>query len=407
MKLQKKTGSLSPIFRTILFVIILSMGTVSAVMADTTGDSETSRLQVRPAQTMTVAMQDSRLLAAFIDPVRPTGIYQSEDQGDSWQLLSPKTDISNQLVLVHSVNSDVLYARASGEMAGLSDSFWRSDDTGQNWRRVRPGLPVAPYDLPWAISERTTQPRPPQLLYAAFDESGGYHFDLQQGRYGYGLAGILSPQAYLGTGLKDTMIAPDGRIYILSGGNDLYKNDSGPWRWLGALLEPATGLLSAHFNIHNQPGTAYGAAVAEQDRGRQLRYNPDVPPGAALRITALAAGNPGANQLYVAAAVYDQGRRWGDKGIFASNDGGRHWTRLADKNGLVVMQLPQEQPADEVSTDRALQVLNKPYPAIPFGGHSQPLNGTQVFIMMLAGSLAGLTLVDRTDGSTRPGQGAV
>lgn len=406
MKLQKKTGSLSPIFRTILFVIILSMGTVSAVMADTANSSEAHRLRVRPAQTMTVAMQESRLLAAFIDPVQPTGIYQSEDQGGSWQLLSPTTNISNQLVLVHSVNSNVLYARASGEMAGLSDSFWRSDDTGQNWRRLRPGLPVAPYDLPWAISERTAQPHPPQLLYAAFDESGGYYFDLQQGRYGYGLAGILSPQAYLGAGLRDAMITPDGRIYILSGGNDLYKNDSSPWRWLGALLESAAGLLPAHFNTNNQPGTAYGAAVAEQYR-RQPGYNPGISPGTALRITALAASNPEANRLYVAAAVCNQGRRWGDKGIYTSSDAGRHWTRLADKNGLVVMQLPQEQPADEVSTDGDLQVLDKPYPAIPFGGHSQPLNGTQVFIMMLAGSLAGLTLVDRTDRSARPGQGAV
>ena len=407
MKLQKKTGSLSPIFRITLFVIILLMGTISAVMADEANNSEALRLRVRPARTMTVAMQDTRLLAAFIDPVQPTGIYQSEDQGQSWQLLSSNTNVSNQVIFVHPADSDVLYARTLGEVVSLSDRLWRSENSGRNWGRLTPSLPVAPYNLPWAISERTAQPHLPQLLHMALDEYGGYYFDLQRSHYGYELAGTLSPQAYLGAGLNDAITGPDGRTYILTGGNDLYMKNGGPWRQLRALLESVTGLLSAHFNANNQPEVAYRTTGAEQYRD-QLSYNPGISPGTALRITALAADEQKENQFFVAVAVYRQDRRWGDKAIYASNDAGRHWTRLAGKNRLVVLQLPEEQLSDEVSTDRRPEVLDKPNRAIPFSGagDSAPLTGAQLLIMILTGSLAGLTLTDRADWIARTGRGA-
>jgi hypothetical protein len=48
--------------------------------------------------------------------------------------------------------------------------------------------------------------------------------------------------------------------------------------------------------------------------------------------------------------------------------------------------------------------LDTPYLAIPFSGHSQPLNSAQVLIMLLAGSLAGLTLTDRADWTARSGR---
>lgn len=403
MKLQKKNGSLNRKVRVTLFVIILLMGTISTVMTDKVSSSEASQATVVPARTMTVAIQDNRLLAALIDPVRPTGIYQSEDRGRSWELLSSGTNISHQVIFVHSADSDVLYARTIEEAASPSNSLWRSDNSGRNWRSLTPGLPVAPYNLPWAISERSAQPRPPQLFYMALDEYGGYYFDLQQSRYGYELVSALSPQAYLGAGLNDAVIAPDGKIYMLTSGNEPFTRDSGSWRQLGALLESAAGLLSAHFSVNNQSGMAYGAAGREQYRG-QLRHNLDISPGTALRITALAADEQEESQLFVAAAVYDQDRRWGDKGIYASSDAGRHWTRLAGNNGLVVMQLPEKQLSDEVSTNRGPDVLDTPYLATPFSDHSQPFNGTQVLIMLLAGSLAGLTLTDRADWTARPGR---
>jgi hypothetical protein len=113
---------------------------------------------------------------------------------------------------------------------------------------------------------------------------------------------------------------------------------------------------------------------------------------------ALAIDERETSRLLITALTYGRKQSWTDKGIYESRNAGRSWTRLANAPGIVVMQLPTHfSDAVEAMADRGN--LEQPFLAISRNtpSPSAHLTGTQLLILILTGSLAGLVLIDRRD----------
>lgn len=83
-------------------------------------------------RSLAVDSLSGRLLA-----VTSTGLYQSQDEGQSWQQMTLPADIpANGIahVAIRSDQPDIVYL--AGEQIGI----WRSRDAGQTWQKVTQGL---------------------------------------------------------------------------------------------------------------------------------------------------------------------------------------------------------------------------------------------------------------------------
>lgn len=81
---------------------------------------------------LAVDVLSGRLLAAT-----STGLYQSQDEGQSWQQMALPLDIpANGIahVAIRSDQPDIIY------LAGAQMGIWRSRDAGQTWQKVTQGL---------------------------------------------------------------------------------------------------------------------------------------------------------------------------------------------------------------------------------------------------------------------------
>lgn len=84
------------------------------------------------ARSLAVNPLNGQLLAATA-----TGLYQSQDEGQSWQQLALPPDIpANGLmhVAVRADQPDIVY------LAGKQIGIWRSRDSGKTWQKVTQGL---------------------------------------------------------------------------------------------------------------------------------------------------------------------------------------------------------------------------------------------------------------------------
>lgn len=390
-----KTRILNLIGRVALFAVILTMGAITAVMADEVAGLPTTRRPVQPAQTMTVAAQDDVLYAALINQRNPTGVYQSRDGGRTWQLLRSQTNVS-LVALVHSTNQDVLYI-ASPDPAVLANGLWHSDDGGETWQRLMLSQPAAPYDLPPTVmGQAVLGLHQPQILYLAADRQGEYYIDMGRSPSGYELISALSLQPYRETNREGAIIGPDGRIYTLTGSNELLVPGSNPWERLGMLFEAAAGLVRTRFGLEKQePALVWNL---DSPAGQERYDRPEANRGTVIRVAALAVDEQETGHLLLTTLTYGRKQSWTDKGIYESRDAGRSWTRLANAPGIVVMQLPTHF-SDPVEAMEGRGNQDQPVLAIPRGAAppSARLTGTQLLILILTGSLAGLVLIDRRD----------
>lgn len=395
---MKKIKALYLLARIGLFVVILSAGTMAALVTGETPGLALSDLSGASVQALATTGQDDSLYAALVGGPQPTGIYHSQDNGRTWQVVSSGPGVAVNALAVHPANDSVLYAGTAGGPAATTHSLWQSVNGGETWQSFTLGLPTDAYGVIPAVTALAVDPNQPGLLYVGTDGQGVYRFDT--GRNSYELIGGASLYNAHVSGL---VVGPDSRVYALTG-DGLFVTQSNTWQKLESLPELAVSLAVAP----NDPQVLYAGgastgAFRATDGGNtweSISAGLDMIPGTALRVTSLAVDEQDPGHVVVATA-YGVGSRLARGGIYESTDAGLNWTKLAEADGLV-MNLTFNQGMVYAATANGLAQYGEP--KAPSSAVSLPdlhtlanPTGVQMLILALTLALAGLTLVGRRD----------
>jgi photosystem II stability/assembly factor-like uncharacterized protein len=324
--------------------------------------------------------------------------------------------------------------------------LWGSGDGGQTWQQSPLGLPSSPQGWTPSITALAMDPRQPGVLYVATDGQGVYRFDTDPAHYGFEVLGGLELH---NANVKRLVVASDSRVYaitddglfvhdplpnslpLIGGGADLYPlplSGGGGWQQLSLPELPASLAVAAGDARTLYAGGVSTGVYRSTDAGQtweRAESGLEAPPGAALRITALAAAEDDPRHV-IAATAYGLGNGLAPDGVYESRDGGRNWTKLGDASvspalrdpalrdasvsaaGLVT-QLSFNRGAVYAASDNGLvrygevgrAGLTRNLPGWPASGSrlgslANP-NGVQALILVLTLALAGLALVGRTE----------
>jgi photosystem II stability/assembly factor-like uncharacterized protein len=395
---MKKIRVLNMVVRIVLFAVILSLGTLAALVSGETPGLALSDLSGATVQALAPAGTGDVLYAALVGGPQPTGIYRSEDDGRTWQVVSSGPGVAVNALAVHPANETILYAGTSGGPAATTHSLWRSVNGGQTWHSFILGLPTDAYGMIPAVTALSIDPNQPGTLYVGTDGQGVYRFD--EGRNSYELLGGVSLYNAHVSGL---VVGPDSQVYALTS-DGLFVSDGRAWQKLESLPELAASLAIAPGDPHMLyvGGTSTGAFRAT-DGGQtweRVSNGLEMVPGVALRVTALAVDERDANHVVLATA-YGVGSRLARGGIYESQDAGLNWIKLAEADGLVV-RLTLNQGFVYAATSNGLArygpavAASQAIPLPDFRPLANP-TGVQMLILVLTMALAGLALVGRKE----------
>ena len=395
---MKKIRALNLIVRIGLFAVVLSVGTMGALVAGETPGLALADLSGASVRAVATAAHGDVMYTGLVGGPQPTGIYRSDDNGRTWEIISSGPGVAVNALAVHPTNDTVLYAGTAGGSAVTTYSLWRSDNGGQTWRRFDLGLPADAYGMTPSVTALAVDPNQPGVLYVGTDGQGVYRF--VEERNGYELLGGL---ALYNAHVNGLVIGPDSRVYALTSAG-LYVGEGSSWQMLESLPELAVSLAIAPDNpqLLYAGGSSTGAFRAT-DGGQtweRISNGLDMIPGTALRVTALAVDEQDSNRVAVATA-YGVGSRLARGGVYESADAGLNWTKLAEADGVVI-NLTLNQGVVYAATANGLARYGEPMAAsqsvsLP---NLRPLadpSGMQVLILILTVGLAGLVLLGRKE----------
>jgi photosystem II stability/assembly factor-like uncharacterized protein len=395
---MKKIRVLNLAVRIGLFGLILGLGTMAALVTGETPGLALADLSGASVQAMATATHGDVMYAGLIGGPQPTGIFRSDDNGRTWQMISSGPGVAVNALAVHPANDVVLYAGTSGGPAATTHSLWRSTNGGQTWHSFTLGLPADAYGMIPTVTALAVDPNQPEAVYVGTDGQGVYRFDA--GRNSYEMVGGVSLYNAHVNGL---LISPDSQIYALTS-EGLFVTDGYEWQKLESLPELAISLAVAP----NDPQTLYAGgsstgAFRATDGGQsweRISSGLEMIPGTALRITALSVDEVDPNHI-VAATAYGLGSQLARGGIYESTDAGFNWTKLAEAEG-VVKHLSLSQGIVYAATTNGLARYGEPTRPSPVVSLAdlRPLTnptGVQVLILVLTMALAGLALIGRRE----------
>lgn len=394
-----KKSFLNLAVRTGLFILALTLGTVTTLVVGELESLARADLSHAPIQTMATATDGQVLYAALADDSKGA-IYRSDDNGQSWQFTSAGPQLTLNTLAVHPGNKNVLYAGAPGGPVNKAHNLWRSDDSGHSWRPFFLSLPARPDGLIPAVTTLTIDPNQPQMLYVGTAGQGVYRFNVGLDGQGYELVGGVS---LYDAHVSNLVVGPDSRVYALTSQGLLVSKDKNDWQKLDTLPEYAVSLAVAPTDPQTlYAGAASSGAYRSTDGGKTWDHISDglgLIPGAALRVTALAVDD--ADSWHVAAATaYGIGKHLAGGGIYESENGGRSWTQLGEIED-VVTELTFNDGVIHAVTPKGLARYGEPdesAPAIPSGLQAlTDLSGIQILILTLTTGLAGLTLIGQKE----------
>jgi photosystem II stability/assembly factor-like uncharacterized protein len=394
---MNKTRILNLTARIGLFALILSLGTLAALVMGETEGLALADLSGASVQAVAIASSDDVVYASMTGGPQPTGIYRSDDNGRTWQVVSPGPGLVADALAVDPTNETILYAGTAGGPADTTYSLWFSDNSGQTWHKFPLSLPTSSEGMLPGVTALAVDPDQPDVLYVGTDGHGVYRFATEWDNYGYELLGGLSLNT---VHVNRLVVGPQGRLYALT--NDgLFVTDGDAWQTL-SLPEQAVSLAVAP----DDPEQLYAGCVStglyrSTDGGQtweRLDNGLDMTAGAALRVTALAVdeGNP---RHVVAATAYGVGSRFAAGDIYESQDRGHTWNKVAEAEG-VVTQLTINQNVIYAATSSGLarygtQAASSPTISLPDLSPLANPSGVQVLILVLTAALAGLALTGR------------
>jgi photosystem II stability/assembly factor-like uncharacterized protein len=319
----------------------------------------------------------------------------------TWQVVSAGPGVPLNDLTVHPANEQVLFAGSAGGPVASTSNLWRSDNSGQTWRKFYLSLPSNPDGLIPAVTTLATDPSQPEALYVGTAGQGVYRFDVGSDGHGYTLVGDVS---LYDAHVKDLVVGSDSRVYALTN-QGLFVNSGADWNKLETLPEAAVSLAVAPSNPQIiYAGTPSSGVYRSTDGGESwesINAGLDMAPGVALRVTGLTVDEQNPQRVVVATA-YSLGSQLAGGGVYESNDGGSQWLKLGETE-QVVEKLSLNQGVVQAATSKGLIHYGEPAgesrPVIPVPA-LQPLanpTASQVTILILTVVLAGLVLVGRVE----------
>lgn len=379
--------------RIVLSILILSLGIIAALVIGEARGLALADLANAPIQAWSATAQGDILYANLGGDLQPTGIYRSDDSGQTWQMVSSGPDQSVRILAVHPTNGRMLYAGTTGGPEAITDSLWRSDDGGRSWHKFNLNLPASPAGVIPTITALAVDPHQPEALFVGTAGQGIYRLD--ERRPGYELLGGIS---LYNAQVKSLAVGPDSRVYALAS-EGLFALDGDSGQKLDALPETPVSLATAA----SDPQILYvggpsGGAYRSSDGGQtwqSISNGLGLTPGAALRVTALAVDEQDARHV-VASTAYGLGSRLAGGGIYESRDGGQQWAKLGDTAGLVTRLLINERGVYAATASGLARygTLTEPAPVVPWldlGRLAYP-TGAQLLILVSVIGLMGLIL---------------
>ena len=162
---MKKIRALNLIVRIGLFTLILSLGTMAALVTGETQGLALADMSSASVRAVATDVSGEVLYAGLVGGPQPTGIYRSEDNGRTWQMVSSGPGVAVNALAVHPANDAVLYAGTSGGPAATTYSLWRSVNGGQSWHSFTLGLPADAYGMIPTVTALAIDPNQPEMLY--------------------------------------------------------------------------------------------------------------------------------------------------------------------------------------------------------------------------------------------------
>jgi hypothetical protein len=117
------------IARLVLFALILSLGTLAALVAGETQGLALADLSEASVQTLTTTANSQVLYASLAGDVRPAGIYRSDDYGRTWQRISAGPGMALTALAAQSSDAYPETVLFAGTLGGPGmDHLWMSYD---------------------------------------------------------------------------------------------------------------------------------------------------------------------------------------------------------------------------------------------------------------------------------------
>jgi photosystem II stability/assembly factor-like uncharacterized protein len=349
------------------------------------------------ASVQVMATEEEVLYAGLSSGSQPTGIYRSDDRGRTWQVISSGPGMAINTLAVHPIDDAILYAgTASGPLG--ANNVWRSDDGGQAWHNFNLSLPASSDRTPPAVTAIVADPNQPGILYIGTDGQGVYR--VIEGLLGFELIGGMP---FSDSHIKQLEFGSNRRLYAVTNAGLFVTNDD-TWQKIESLPEVVVSLAAASDDPQAlYAGCPTSGVYRSVDGGQtweSINNGLELIPGVALRITALAVDERN-SQHVVAGTAYGIGSRLVSSGIYESHNGGRHWRKVCDADGLV-KQLMVDQNGILAATSNGLVCKGQspqvsPTILTPDLRQLAHPTGSQMLILVLAVGLAVLVLLGRTE----------
>jgi len=180
---------------------------------------------------------------ALFDTNHERGVYRSEDGGVNWEQVHYLTDSTAAIdVTVNPQNPDIVYAamweriRRPTEriVGGFSSGIWRSQDGGDSWSELTNGLPPSASDM-GRIGLGLSASNP-NILYAIYADDPGYLTGIwKTANGGDSWVEINSPSSYLyssyGWYFGQIYVDPTNPDFVFALGVPLYRSTDGGSSW--------------------------------------------------------------------------------------------------------------------------------------------------------------------------------
>jgi photosystem II stability/assembly factor-like uncharacterized protein len=391
---MNKKRILNQIVRGGLFILVLSLGTLAALVAGESTGFALADLSGASVQAMATAAHGDVIYTSLVGGPQPSGIYRSTDNGRTWQIVSPGPGTAARVLAVNPADQSVLYAGTGSGSAALTNSLWFSDNAGQTWRQFAIGLPVSPDGLVPGVTALAVDQNQPNVLYVGTDGHGVYRFSVEPGDVGYELVGGIS---LITAHVNGLVVGPDSQVYALT--NDgLFVTDGRTWQSINPPEKSVVSLAVAPDDPKQlYAGTASTGLYRSTDGGKtweRAEQGLYMIPGVPLRITAVTVDQQDPYRV-VAAASYGVGSRIANEGLYESQDAGHTWRRLAGIESLVT-QLTANQDVVYAATDGGLVRYGQPGWLGTARSLAHP-SGIQILVLALTALLAVLVLIGRLE----------